>query len=102
MNTVTHRFDISDFCVDCGQSRDHVTTHQLNCFGGEGSNIVAISHRRAAARFGETLLPGRSSPAVTFDARTGITTYQWTLRDPMVTPLVPAFDASDFDWNVPA
>jgi hypothetical protein len=42
----THEFGTSEFCVNCGQSRERISDQQINCFGG--GNLVAISHLRRA------------------------------------------------------
>jgi hypothetical protein len=52
----SHNFDEygTEFCKDCGQSRERILDHGLNCFGA--ANIVAVSHiiarRQTAAVFG--------------------------------------------------
>lgn len=49
----THAFDDTEYCTICGQSRETVIDYMAPCFGGEGTNIVAISHLRAAVRHRE-------------------------------------------------
>lgn len=104
---MTHRFDASNFCLDCGQSREHVADHGLECFGGAGSNIVAISHRRSAQRFGEMLGGIRVSEPVT-DIRTslGIDMTDWLLMrakyDKLPDDWTGELDGADTIWKNPA
>lgn len=43
----SHTFDhLTNFCCYCGQSEEHVTENWIECFGGKGTSIVAISHLR--------------------------------------------------------
>lgn len=53
-----HDFDpLTGFCRACGQAQGHILANRVECFGG--GNVVAMSHRRYAARLEQKFGHGR-------------------------------------------
>lgn len=60
--SATHDYDcLTGFCKNCGLHRAYVMDNEVQCV--YGSNVVAISHLRAAAKFREKVQRAKESLA---------------------------------------